>query len=326
MPSQSTRIAIGVIYSDTGNKVLITRGLRRRPYSGDWQFPGKKLVAGENMPDALKQYLHQVLGLKSDIIRPLIKVAYQDSKKVILDAWKIEAGHGEIIRGEGQITRWVGLDALGDYSFPMLHRSIVSAVCLPSLYLISPDLLQCRSHGLERLEQFLDAGVKLFQLRCRNTGLLEYSKLVDELKKLFSRYNAALLLNADPALVKKHAVDGVHLNSKRLLALAKRPLDRSFYVGASCHDAIELQRAEEIDVDFVTVSPVNRTNSHTHSNPIGWSGFSTLIERANMPAFALGGVNGPDLSKAWRAGAQGLAMISGVWNATDPNKVINGCR
>jgi len=200
------------------------------------------------------------------------------------------------------------------------------AAWLPSLYLISPDLLQYRLHELERLEKFLDAGVRLFQLRCSNTGVLEYSRLVHELKKLFSRYNAALLLNADPALVKKYAVDGVHLNSKRLLALAKRPLDRSFYVGASCHDAIELQHAEEIDVDFVTVSPVNRTNSHTNSNPIGWSGLSTLIDNANLPVFALGGVNGLDLSRAWRAGAQGLAMISGVWNATDPNKVINGCR
>ena len=283
-------------------------------------------MAGEDAFDAVKRELQEELDLKLDCARPLIKVSYQyPEKKVILNVWKIEDWHGEIRACEGQIIRWVAHKDLVNYSFPAANKPIVSAICLPSLYLISPDLLVYESYGLDRLERFLDSGLTLFQLKCTDTDHSEYSRLVYQLKELFGRHNASLILNAEPSLAKKYAADGVHLSSRRLLNLTERPLDHSFYVGASCHNSAELQHAEKIDVDFVTFSPVNQTASHENSKPIGWSKFKASIENANLPVFALGGLNGSDVYRAWNSGAQGLAMINGVWSATDPDKVIRDC-
>jgi thiamine monophosphate synthase len=46
----------------------------------------------------------------------------------------------------------------------------------------------------------------------------------------------------------------------------------------------------------------------------------------NMPVYALGGMRAEHLSMARDAGAQGLAMISGVWDAENMEEVIIALR
>jgi thiamine monophosphate synthase len=47
-----------------------------------------------------------------------------------------------------------------------------------------------------------------------------------------------------------------------------------------------------------------------------------LCATVNVPVYALGGMRAEHLSMARDAGAQGLAMISGIWEAEDIEQVI----
>ena len=156
-------------------------------------------------------------------------------------------------------------------------------------------------------------GASLVQLR---TPSLEGGNLVSLAKACVAqcrRVGARLLLNADPMLVEAVGADGVHLDSRRLLALDARPLGDDLLVAASCHDERELAHAGRIGVDFAVLSPVLPTLSHPDAITLGWDGFERLVERAAIPVYALGGLGGEAIAEARRHGGQGVAGIRAFW-------------
>jgi 8-oxo-dGTP diphosphatase len=119
---------------------------------------------------------------------------------------------------------------------------------------------------------------------------------------------ASLLLNHDIELARELGV-GVQLRAAQLRELRERPLSPGAWVGASCHDAEELDLAARLGADFATLSPVNPTASHPEATPLGWERFAQLVADARLPVYALGGVGPDDLQRARAAGAQGVAGI-----------------
>jgi 8-oxo-dGTP diphosphatase len=101
------------------------------------------------------------------------------------------------------------------------------------------------------------------------------------------------------------------------MQLKTRPLSGEYLIGASCHNAEELRQAERVGCDFVVLGPVLQTTSHPGTEPMGWSIFRSLVNRCRLPVYALGGLQPEDISTARSVGAQGLSMISGIWQAPD---------
>ncbi len=122
---------------------------------------------------------------------------------------------------------------------------------------------------------------------------------------------ARLLVNAAPELARRVGADGVHLNSRRLMALERRP--GGLLVAASCHTAGELARASALGLDFAVLSPVLPTPSHPGAEPLGWERFSQMLVLVPLPVYALGGMNEGLIGEARARGAQGVAGISGFW-------------
>ncbi|NOH69956.1 thiamine phosphate synthase [Vibrio pectenicida] len=109
---------------------------------------------------------------------------------------------------------------------------------------------------------------------------------------------------------------GVHLTSKdaqdtALIKDIKKAGAR--YIAASCHNQAELEIANSVKCDFVTISPVHIASCHPQATPIGWQRFSQLASLAKMPAFALGGVGIHDLATAQKHDAYGVSGISQFW-------------
>jgi len=70
------------------------------------------------------------------------------------------------------------------------------------------------------------------------------------------------------------------------------------------------------------LSPVNNTSSHESAKPLGWGKFKSLVEPANIPVYALGGMRADDMKQFREFGAQGVSVLSGVWNQENINKVL----
>ncbi|WP_323072526.1 thiamine phosphate synthase [Mycetohabitans endofungorum] len=186
---------------------------------------------------------------------------------------------------------------------------------LPKQYLITPDPYDA-DHPvlfLEQLKRTLDSGIELVQLRSKKLNAIDYMRLAEQAMPLCQQHHALLLLNAHaPRRAHRH-VDGLHLDSQSLMACEERPLPAGKLVAASCHTIAELQKAQSIGADFVTLSPVLPTASHPDTEPLGWNGFLALASQTLLPVYALGGLSTDALPRAEQHGAYGIAGIRCFW-------------
>jgi 8-oxo-dGTP diphosphatase len=305
-------VAVGVVRNDRG-EVLLGRRHEGAHQGGLWEFPGGKVEPGETVTEALKREFHEEVGLDVRDFRPLIRVPYSyPDKQVLLDVWIIHEFSGEPHGREGQPVEWVALSDLPQREFPAANRPIITALGLPSLYLITPPACDDLPEFVRRLEAALRTGIRLVQFRTEFPDGRTV-RAACEAAALCRHFDARLLVNADIGLACEIGAAGVHLKARQLAELDRKALPDSLLIGASCHNAVELTLAERLGADFAVLSPVMATESHPEADPLGWAGFHALVDHTALPVYALGGLGRDSLVDAIQQGAQGIAAIRGLW-------------
>jgi 8-oxo-dGTP diphosphatase len=307
-------VAAAAIESPDG-RILLTRRHDHTHQGGLWEFPGGKVDPGETIAEALHRELHEELGIRVTAHHPLIRVHHRyPDKHVLLDIHRVTAFEGEPHGREGQPLAWVEPERLGDYPMPAADVPIVNAVQLPGRYVFTPASVQSPDDLLRGIEAVIASGTRLIQLRVFDVADDLRRNLARDAAALCKAAGALLMVNADPELAVTAGAQGVHLNSRQLMALERRPggLER---VAVSCHNPAELARAVELGLDFAVLSPVLPTPSHPDANPLGWERFQAWVDEIPMPVYALGGMRADLLDRAREAGAQGVAGIRGLWPA-----------
>ncbi|MBF7142779.1 MULTISPECIES: Nudix family hydrolase [Pseudomonas] len=306
-------VAAAVIRRADG-KVLIARRNAAQHQGNLWEFPGGKLEEGESPTAGLARELAEELGIQVTSARPLIKVAHDyPDKQVLLDVWEVDGFEGEPQGVEGQPLAWVAPKALGNYDFPAANAPIVSAARLPAAYLITPDGLP-GPELLGGLRTAIAQGARLVQLRAPNLYDPQYRDLAVDAAGLCAA-KAQLMLKGPLEWLGDFPSAGWHLTAEQLRKYAPngRPFPADRWLAASCHGPEELELAERMGVDFVTLSPVQPTQTHPDAVPLGWAQAEQLIAGFNKPVFLLGGVGPGDTQRAWEMGAQGVAGIRSFW-------------
>ena len=315
------KVAAAVIRRADGAVLL---GLRpaHSAHGGLWEFPGGKLEAGERPIDGLARELNEELGIVIDAAIPLISVRHRyPSKSVELIVFDVHDWRGVAHGREGQRIEWVAPALFAGHEFPAANLPVTTAVALPRVVMITPDLGGDEGGFLGRLETCLADGVELVQLRIRATGAPRQRVTAAALAAC-ARHGARLMLNGTPQEARMAGADGVHLNRHRLFEFKQRPVPANMLLSAACHDARELAQAERIGADFVYVSPIEVTPSHADAALLGWAGLRALCAASHVPVYALGGMAPHKLARAVRAGCQGVAMLSGMWESKAPAKLL----
>ena len=287
-------VAAAALFDHDG-RVLLARRADDAHQGGLWEFPGGKLEPGESIDDGLRRELHEELGVDVIAHRPLIRVLHHYAdRSVRLDVHRVDAWRGEPHGREGQPLAWVGVDELDAYPMPPADVPIVSALQLPSAYLITPPQLGDARDFLRRLRASLDAGVRLVQLRLFDVASDDLLRIGRDVCATCHAHKAKVLLNGDVEAMRAIGADGLHLNSRALHAQPSRPVPDGMLLAASCHTPGDLEQASRIGANFALLSPVLPTRSHPDADPLGWETFAEMVEGVNLPVYALGGMH-PDL-------------------------------
>lgn len=309
-PTGPERVVAGLL-RDEGGRVLVARRPVGKAFAGLWEFPGGKVQAGEADRDALRRELREELGITVGAATFLPHYRAAPPAGLKLAFWRVETYEGAPEGREGQEIRWCPIDALGDLPFLPADRPILARLRLPSLYLVSDIDALGEALFEERLLQAAAREPVLLQLRepWAEARLRDYAAY---LRRLLAPYGGRCVVNGDP----KEALgcaDGVHLSAARLARLSARPASAGVLVGASCHDAQELQRADALGCDFAVLSPVKATPTHPGATPLGWECFQRLVSEVSLPVYALGGMTRADLGVAEAHLAQGVAVRSAIF-------------
>jgi 8-oxo-dGTP diphosphatase len=319
MPAHPAYVVAGVLEPARG-RVLLARRTEGRDLAGLWEFPGGKREPGETPEAALARELREELGIEADIGAPLIRVPHRyPHKRLQLDVRRIAAWRGTPKGQESQALAWVPRHKLASYQMPSADRPVVAALLQPDRYLVTPAPAPGEdATWLDRLQRALDGGVRRVQLRAApEIDAGRWRALVAAAAGACRVAGADVLVNGDVALALELQI-GVHLRASQLREPSeprRRPLPSDRLVAASCHDAEDLRRAEDIGCDFGVLGPVRSTPTHPDAVGIGWDGFATLREGVALPLYAIGGMSPADISVARAHGAQGVAAIRSLWAA-----------
>jgi 8-oxo-dGTP diphosphatase len=321
VPDGALHVVAAVIVRD--GSVFVTQRPVTSHQGGKWEFPGGKVDPGETALAALRRELHEETGIDVCEAEALAQIHHvYPEKSVFLDVWRVKSWSGSPHGREGQAVRWAPVESLRPSEFPEADRPVLRKLQLPPLYAISCASHFGRAGFLDRLDLALAAGVRLVQVREPQMTAAGLKEFAGDVVTRCRRYGARVTVNGDPAIALDCGADGVHLSSRHLSGMIRRPLDPDRLVGVSCHDAAELAQAARIDADLVVLSPVARTGTHPGAEPMGWVSFQRLVQEAAMPVYALGGMRLSDLGRARDAGAQGVALIRGLWESPDPGAAI----
>ena len=186
------------------------------------------------------------------------------------------------------------------------------------LYAITPDEPDT-NRLLARVETVLRAGASWLQYRNKaaRDDLRAEQALV--LQSLCSRFKGPLIINDDWALAAAVGAAGAHLGEEDgELALARHELGAGAILGASCYNDLKLARqaafagATYIAFGAFFASPT-KPNARQASPDL-------LREAAalGLPRVAIGGITPDNARPLLEAGADLIAVISGVFEAPDP--------
>ncbi|HZN87279.1 MAG TPA: Nudix family hydrolase [Burkholderiales bacterium] len=297
-------VAAAVIQRADG-AFLLARRPAGKAYAGYWEFPGGKVEAGEAAERALVRELHEEIGIDACTAYPWItRVFAYPHATVRLNFFRVTAWKGDPHPKEEQAIAWQHVGA--PLAEPMLpaNAPVLAALALPHEYAITDAGSSGAGAMLSRIRPRLAQGLKLVQVRDR--GLPQREEFIATVVRLAHRHGARAMVSGGPALG-----DGIHFTAAELMRLEERPA--GMLAAASCHTAEELRRAMDLELDFAVLGPVKSTPSHPGARPLGWDGFARIARGASIPVYAIGGMQRSDLEAAWRAGAHGVAMISGAW-------------
>ena len=304
-------VAAAVILRADG-AFLLARRTAGKVYAGWWEFPGGKVEAGEPAAEALARELHEELGIDVRRAWPwLTRVFTYPHATVRLNFFRVTQWDGEPRGREGQDLAW---QRLGDPLLePMLpaNAPIIASLGLPDEYAVSASNSLGEEEFLQHLEARLQKGLRLVQVREKELPRNALLELAGKVCALAHRHGARVLVNGDAGLASEAGADGVHFSAQKLMGLQVRP--HGLLVAASCHDAAELARAMALEIDFAVLGPVKATASHPGASTLGWDRFARVARGSTLPVYAIGGLRREDREDAWRAGAHGIAMISGAW-------------
>lgn len=297
------KVAAAVIERPDGAFLLAQRPAGK-VYAGYWEFPGGKVEPGEGAQRALARELHEELGIDVEASYPWITREHvYPHGHVRLNFFRVTRWRGEPHPREDQAIAWQSRE--GAMLEPMLpaNAPVLASLALPYEYAITDAARYGTAEMLARLQQRLEQGLRLVQVREPTLDAGTRKLFTTEVIGLAHRHGCKVLV--------KEAVpgaDGRHLTAAELMQLAARPAGLA---GASCHTRLELERAMALAFDFAVVGPVLEKGD---AEPLGWDRFADLVRGASIPVYAIGGLRLADLERAWRAGAHGVAMIRGSWN------------
>ncbi len=188
------------------------------------------------------------------------------------------------------------------------------------LYLLTPPVIEDVPAFCEVLKETLAAApVACLQIRLKD---IENSALIQAGKAITATCHAAgveVILNDHPDLVAEIGADGAHIGQEDMDYFSSREvLGGDAIIGVTCHNSKELAfAAAKAGADYVAFGAFFETPTKAPKARAELEILSWWHEAVEIPSVAIGGITVENADQVIAAGADFIAVSSGVWAHPD---------
>jgi thiamine-phosphate pyrophosphorylase len=177
------------------------------------------------------------------------------------------------------------------------------------------------------LHEALAGGVDVLQLREKDAADDEILAAAKTFRAVCSEHDALFVLNDRPDLAVAAAADGVHVGQDdESVARAREQVGPELLIGLSTHSREQLAAALETDADYVCVGPVYATPTKPDYPAVGLDLVRHAAGVADRPWFAIGGIDGKNVTEVAAAGAPRIVVVRAIRDAAEPRAAAAGLR
>ena len=189
-----------------------------------------------------------------------------------------------------------------------------------SVYLVTDRELARGRTTLEIARAAIRGGVSCIQLREKMCSTREFIDESLAIRSLLARHGIPLIINdrVDVALAVK--ADGIHLGQKDMpCRMARQIIPESMIVGISVESLDDAIAAQKDGADYLGVSPIYPTPTKTDTaQALGLEGLRSIRSEVDLPLVGIGGLNADNAAAVIYNGADGVAVVSAIVAADDP--------
>ena len=173
-----------------------------------------------------------------------------------------------------------------------------------------------RGDAARIVEQMIEGGVDLIQLRGKNKSIDELVDLAAELHELTAKSSIPLIVNDYAEIATRVSLEGVHVGQNDdPIEIVRQKAARDILVGKSTHSLEQARAAQREGADYIGFGPIFATPTKPDYAPMGLENIRRVHTEVNLPIFCIGGINIDNLQSVIDAGAKRVVMVSALLKA-----------
>lgn len=163
-------------------------------------------------------------------------------------------------------------------------------------------------------------GATIIQVREKECSTREFIEIGNRIKEILAPYDIPLIVNDRLDVALAIDADGIHIGQSDMPHdIARRYLGPDKIIGLSVESVQDARAAEDMDVDYLGVSPIFFTPTKTDLiRELGLAGLREIASFSRHRLVGIGGLNASTAADVIKNGGDGVAVVSAICSADDP--------
>ncbi len=189
------------------------------------------------------------------------------------------------------------------------------------LYLCTDRHTNGKLDFLQIIEQALQGGCSVVQLREKECDTREFYQRATDIKTVTDRYHIPLIINDRIDVCMAVDADGVHLGQEDLpVREARKILGDEKIIGVSAHNIEEALKAWKEGADYLGVGAIFGTKTKKNTVDTSIETLKEICSRVPIPVVAIGGISADNIVQLKHTGINGVAVVSAIMTAEEPKR------
>ena len=189
-----------------------------------------------------------------------------------------------------------------------------------SLYLVT-DNSEDEEKFLKTIEEAINGGVSVVQIREKTADTLEFYNLALKVKEITTKYNVPLIINDRVDVALAIDADGVHAGQSDMPCdVTRKLIGENKILGVSAATIDEAKKAEKDGADYIGTGAVFPTSTKDDAPNITKKDLKDIVDSINIPVVAIGGITIENANELKNTGISGLSVVSAIMSADNPKE------